>query len=249
MKKTMLPIIIFILIILAGYEGYVIFKQKDDITKLQQKNIQSEEQNNKKEAIAQPILNQTSMEIDKEKPFPIDNIESFPGDNFKKKLNNGLEVEIVITDKEKNEAELRFSNYEITGDAYSFRGSEYQTYTFEDVNSSWFNFSFVGLSTNELYLKDSSGHEGIPQHYIAQGTQLINLGELLKGVLADKFPNERFPQINLTFYPSSIRIEEENYCCDTLYDSSNPEREQYRKVFFVDRKTYNILKEEKVKRH
>ena len=244
MKKIILPIIVTILIILAGYEGYVIYKQNNDIAKLQQENDSKQKINgDKKELISLPII-----EMDKEKPLPTDLIKSFPGDNFKKKLNNGLEVEIVITDKEKNEAELRFSNYEITGDAYSFRGSEYQTYIFEDVNSSWFNFSFVGLGTNELYFKDSSGHEGIPQHYIAKGTHLINLGELLKGLLADKFLNEIFPQINLTFYPSFIRVEEENYCCDTLYDSNNSEREQYRKVFFVDRKTYNIFKEDKVPR-
>lgn len=253
MKKIILPVTISALIILlglSGYEGYIIYKQNKTIIGSKQQIVQPEKQeqkidanNTEEKTITTPDT--TLINFDKEKPLPADTISSFPGDGYIKKLNNGLEVNVAITDKENNKAELKFSNQ---GDLSLFRGSEYQTYTFEDVNSLWFNFSFVALGTDEIYFKDSSGHEGIPQHYIAKGHNLINLGELIKGILIDKFPKERFPQIGLTFYPSFIRVEEENYCCDTLYDTSNPEREKYRKVFFLDRKTFSVLKEDKMAR-
>jgi len=195
-----------------------------------------------------PTLEQKAkIDFNKEKPLPVDTIDGFPGDGYKKKLSNGLEVEVVVMDKENGKAELRFSDYEISGDAYTFRGAEYRTPTFAE-EPEWFQFSFVALGTNEIYIEDSSGHESMPRHFIVKNKTLVNLGELIKGILIDKFPKETFPQIGVTFYPSFIRIEEENYCCDTTYDATNPEREKYRKVFFLDRKTYNILKEDKVER-
>lgn len=234
MKKFLPLIAIVALLILAGYEYSFIRVQQQTIA-----------------ALPQPTTTAaTSAPLPDEKPLPVETIESFPGDGFKKTLPNGITISLHITDPINHpyDAEWSFDNYDESGDAYTFRGAEYKTLTFADANSDWFRFSFVALGPDELYFEDDSGHEGIPNHYLVKGIRLINLSEMLHGLLADEFPHESWQQFGITFYPSYMRVEEENYCCDILYNSSDPERTANRKVFYIDRKTYQILKKETVPR-
>ncbi len=109
--------------------------------------------------------------------------------------------------------------------------------------------SAVAASPTEVYVTDDSGFESISQHkYFHSGLQM-DLNNVLTWKLQSSFlADGMFPPYKLTIYPSYLKVEEQNYCCDIVYNPEIADRRDYRKVFYLDRTTLNILKEEKVAR-
>ena len=106
MKKTILPSIIFILVILSGYKGYVIFKQKNDITKLRQTNIQSEKEVFDDQDVQQNTSTEleeikTGVETKNNEEVEIQKIPLFPGFIKIIAIPNIQTINIVYDDKER----------------------------------------------------------------------------------------------------------------------------------------------------
>ncbi len=109
--------------------------------------------------------------------------------------------------------------------------------------------SAVAASPEEVYVTDSTGFESVSQHkYFHSGLEMdfnnVLTWKLQPAFLADGM----FPPYALTVYPSYLKVEEQNYCCDLVYRPEVPGRKEFRKVFYLDRATLNILKEDKVAR-
>lgn len=107
----------------------------------------------------------------------------------------------------------------------------------------------VAASSTEVYVTDRHVFEGYVQHkYFHSGLQM-DLNEVMTWKLQSAFlADGMFPPLELTVYPSYIKVEEQNYCCDTVYNPEVPGRDKYKKVFYLDRTTLNMLKEDKVAR-
>lgn len=107
----------------------------------------------------------------------------------------------------------------------------------------------VAASPTEIYVIDNTGFEAFPQHkYIHSGLS-VNFNDVLTWKLQSAFlADGMFPPYALTVYPSYLKVEEQNYCCDIVYNSEVAGRKEYRKVFYLDRTTLNVIKEDKVAR-
>lgn len=109
--------------------------------------------------------------------------------------------------------------------------------------------SAVAASAEEVYVTDNTGFESVSQHkYFHSGLEMdfnnVLTWKLQSAFLADGM----FPPYALTVYPSYLKVEEQNYCCDLVYRPEVPGRKEFRKVFYLDRTTLNTLKEDKVAR-
>ena len=154
-------------------------------------------------------------------------------------LGGDLNVSFKISSSDLSQLGLIFSN--------ELANQKIPSYLTE--NPAWFQYSFIVMSPDEFYVFDGGGHEGIPGYKYFSGGRWINLNTLLQEKLQDQFQEDyAFPQLAIHVSPSYLRVEEQNYCCDTLYDVHNDERVKYRKVFILDRETYEILQEDKVLR-
>lgn len=135
------------------------------------------------------------------------------------------------------------------------KGSNHTVMSNLDANPEWFHYTFIPVSATEFYTSDEGGFESIPQFKYFNKNTVLNFNEAVKEKLASKFevgylPNRGyiFPPFSIAVSDSYIRFEEQNYCCDTLYNSEEEERSKYRKVFILDKETLEVLSEDKVKR-
>lgn len=198
-------------------------------------------------------------EINGEKTFPVVGLTFVPGmpnssetDRFQKFLGkeqtvdfgNGLSAIFKIT----NATELSIS-------FPSNKESSHTVMSNLDANPEWFNYLFIPVSATEFYISDGGGHEGIPQFKYFNKKSALNFNEAVKEKLAGKFeagylPDKGyvFPPFSIAVSDSYIRFEEQNYCCDTLYNSEDEERSEYRKVFILDKETLEIISEDKTER-
>jgi hypothetical protein len=117
------------------------------------------------------------------------------------------------------------------------------------MNHGWFAYSFIVVSENEFYAFDDGGFEGIPQYKYFDGEELIDFNALLEEKIGDQFKTDsRFPQFEIAVSDSYIYFEEVRYCCDTLYDTTDENRVNFRKTFVLDRDTLEIVEEGKIER-
>lgn len=111
----------------------------------------------------------------------------------------------------------------------------------------------------EIYIETDGGHEGSPQYYVYNMASTdpsntwakFDIWELVK----DKFPEEQQPPFSIRTDGFTLEVTERGYCCDTVYDTSDPDRVAYRRVynFTIDNHdpnqiTYKLKSESKVPR-
>ncbi|MFH1030271.1 MAG: hypothetical protein V1770_03370, partial [bacterium] len=155
----------------------------------------------------------------------------------------GIKYELMLDETNKNKGIVRFYG---AGDSYFFRNADYTNIYLDN----FFSISLIALSPEEILIKDKSGHESMPQYTYIYRNKILNFNDVIHWKLFHFFETDSFPlPYNITVYPYYFKVEEENYCCDALYDASDIERVNYRKIFYLERDSLNFLKEEKVERH
>ena len=106
-------------------------------------------------------------------------------------------------------------------------------------------YLFYILSPTRFYTYERGDYVGLPQYRYFDGEKMIDFTELIVRKLGNEFAKDkRFPQFKLDFSDSFIRFEEIRYCCEALYEQNNPQRQNYRKVFILNRENLKIIKEE-----
>ncbi len=118
--------------------------------------------------------------------------------------------------------------------------------SFADANLSWFNLYISYLDKNNIYISNAGWHEAYQSHYFFDGKKWNKFSpwDLIKEV----FPDNIQPPFSILISKNYIKIIEENYCCDTVYDYNNPKRKKFREIFIIDREKFNILKREQIER-
>lgn len=117
--------------------------------------------------------------------------------------------------------------------------------SFADANAGWFGLNISYLDKNNIYISDSGGHEGYPSHYLFSETSWSKFSpwDLVKNV----FPDTIQPPFSVLVSQKYIRITEERYCCDQVYNDT-PERKANRMVFILDRVSKKILETSRISR-
>lgn len=110
----------------------------------------------------------------------------------------------------------------------------------------YLNLKVSYLDKNNIYIDDSSGHETGIGNYHWDGSKWNELKAW--DWIKHDFPDDYTPNFSLLVSEKYIKVIEENYCCDVIYDDNNPDRVQYRQIYTLDRETEEIIKKEKTPR-
>lgn len=129
------------------------------------------------------------------------------------------------------------------------RVNEKQIYLPNTYIGEFFSYTFIFPNTTEFYAFDGGGHEGIPVHYYSDGRFLTNYNDVMQAVLKDEFSMDYvFPQFSIYVTPSYLKLIEERYCCDVLFNLDDPDRKNFRKFFIFNRANLDIIEKGKFAR-
>lgn len=120
----------------------------------------------------------------------------------------------------------------------------YKSYWQADAN--WFLLEVSYLDRDNIYIDDGSGHETGFTSYYYDGTKWNELDPW--EWIENDFPDIHHPVFSLVVSSKYLKVVEENYCCDTIYSSDDPNRVMYRQVYTLDRITKKIIKKEQTPR-
>lgn len=119
----------------------------------------------------------------------------------------------------------------------------FNTYAVE--NTDWFLIDVSYLNINNIYLTDRSGHESDPLNYI-YANKKWRAFDPWKIVQKD-FPDIQQPPFSVQISQRYLKVIEENSCCNQSY-TADPDRQNYRMIYLLDRGTKKIVQAEKVLR-
>lgn len=122
-------------------------------------------------------------------------------------------------------------------------------YLFNAWINEFFSYTFIFPNTEEFYVFDGGGHEGIsvPSYY--DGKFLINYRDVMTEKLGDEFKTDPlFPPFSIYVTPTYLKFIEERYCCDITYDDKDADRAKFKKFFILNRENLELLEEGKFER-
>jgi hypothetical protein len=114
-----------------------------------------------------------------------------------------------------------------------------------EINSDWFSLDVRYINPSAIMVTTHI-FEAFPAHYYFNGTQWKRFSpwEYVSSV----FPDNTETPFSVEISDSVIKVTEENYCCDKLYNVNSPDRRNYRQVYYLDRQTMKVLKTDRIPR-